>query len=196
MNKEFRLIATQNPNKGLFAHKRQDLGIKFISRFQVINFPAFSKEELSRIAIGLAESFKFEGNSEIINDLVDFHMEWSQKPEISDDVQCFTVREIAATVKSLSDGENLYDTIMTIYGARYQKERKNELEKCFKKYKSFKKCSASTFIYPDNFPKCFQNNSLSDTLKSIMFSFKNHRHVIWAANEGTGITQIARWVSQ
>lgn len=29
---DFTLIATQNPNKGLFSGKRQDLGIKFLSR--------------------------------------------------------------------------------------------------------------------------------------------------------------------
>ena len=29
----------QNPNKGLYMRKRQDLGIKFLSRFQIIYFP-------------------------------------------------------------------------------------------------------------------------------------------------------------
>ena len=44
MGKGFNLIATQNPNKGLFANKRQDLGKKFLSRFHVINFDSFQKE--------------------------------------------------------------------------------------------------------------------------------------------------------
>jgi len=54
---DFALIATQNSNKGLFANKRQNLGKKFMSKFQVIIFPEFSKEELNKIAIGLANNF-------------------------------------------------------------------------------------------------------------------------------------------
>jgi len=34
MHENFWIIATQNPNKGAFANKRQDLGIGFLSRFQ------------------------------------------------------------------------------------------------------------------------------------------------------------------
>jgi midasin (ATPase involved in ribosome maturation) len=41
---DFALIATQNPNKGLFANKRQNLGKKFMSKFQVITFPEFTEE--------------------------------------------------------------------------------------------------------------------------------------------------------
>ena len=51
----FSVIATQNPNKGAFANKRQELGEGFLSRFQKINFPNFSKSELTNIAKGLAE---------------------------------------------------------------------------------------------------------------------------------------------
>ena len=46
MHKNFGIIATQNPNKGDFANKRQELGIGFLSRFQKINFPNFTNEEL------------------------------------------------------------------------------------------------------------------------------------------------------
>ena len=52
----FTLIATQNPNKGLFSGKRKDLGLKFLSRFQVIEFPEIF-EELDEIAEGLATRF-------------------------------------------------------------------------------------------------------------------------------------------
>ena len=43
MNKRFEIIETQNPNKGAFANKRQELGIGFLSRFQKINFPKLKK---------------------------------------------------------------------------------------------------------------------------------------------------------
>jgi len=52
-------------------------------------------------------------------------------------VQCFTFREITASVKSFSEGTNIYDTVMTIYGARYQKSLKVKLEKLLKGYPSF-----------------------------------------------------------
>lgn len=37
-NPKFSLVATQNPNKGSFAGKRQELGPEFLSRFQKIFF--------------------------------------------------------------------------------------------------------------------------------------------------------------
>jgi len=196
MHPNFRLIATQNPNKGLFAHKRKDLGQKFISRFQVVNFPEFSKDELREIAQGLAEQFHLEGQEDLIDDLVSFHIEWSNLPEVVEDIQCFTVREIAATVRALANGNNPLDTVLTIYGARYTKDKREKLMSLLKEYSSFNKLKREEFEYPKSFPKCFHNNHLSEALKSIFFSFKNNRHVILAGAEGTGITQIARWISQ
>ena len=120
---DFSLIATQNPNKGLFANKRQNLGKKFMSKFQVITFPEFTEDELNKIAVGLGKNFGFN-HYNVLEDLVKFHKKWSCIEDIKDDVQCFTVREIAASVKAFSEGMNLFDTIMTIYGARYQKALK------------------------------------------------------------------------
>lgn len=37
------------------------------------------------------------------------------------DVQCFTIREIEGVIREMTQNKNIYDTIMTIYGARYQK---------------------------------------------------------------------------
>ena len=55
---DFTLIATQNPNKGLFYGKRKDLGLKFLSRFQVIEFPDLY-DELDEIAEGLGIRFGY-----------------------------------------------------------------------------------------------------------------------------------------
>lgn len=133
MNPNFRVIATQNPNKGSYAHKRQNLGLKFYSRFQIINFPAFTDTELSLIGEGLAKRFGYK-DLNVIQDLVKFHKEWSENPIIIDDPQCFTIREIAATVKAFSQNESIYDTIMTIYGARYQNDIKEKLKMVLAKY--------------------------------------------------------------
>ena len=193
---DFALIATQNPNKGLFANKRQNLGKKFMSKFQVITFPEFSEDELNKIAIGLGKSFGFTGDKKILEDLVKFHKAWASSEEIKDDVQCFTVREIAASVKAFSEGMNLYDTIMTIYGARYQKSLKDKLSKMLRFYDSFKDIQPEKLIIPSNFPKCYQNTSLLQAIKSIKFSLDNNRHVIISGNEGTGKTQLALWFAE
>ena len=90
-----------------------------MSKFQVITFPEFKENELKKIAIGLGNNFRLK-EEKILEDLVKFHKKWSNIEDIKDDVQCFTVREIAASVKAFSEGMNLFDTIMTIYSARYQ----------------------------------------------------------------------------
>ena len=193
---DFALIATQNPNKGLFANKRQNLGKKFMSKFQVITFPEFSEDELNKIAIGLARNFKFKGETKILEDLVKFHKKWASSEDIKDDVQCFTVREIAASVKAFSEGTNIYDTVMTIYGARYQKDLKLKLEKLLRSYDSFANIKPDELTMPENFPNCFKNRSLLEAIKSIKFSLDNNRHVIISGNEGSGKTQLALWFAE
>ncbi|KAK8895427.1 hypothetical protein M9Y10_023891 [Tritrichomonas musculus] len=205
----FRLIATQNPNKGLFQHKRQNLGLKFYSRFQVIHFPKLEADELKDIALGLADcdDFNYKEDAKLINDLVDFHVKWSELPEIRDEVQCFTVREIEATIHALRgpDALNPYDAVMTIYGARYQKEKKFLLTETLLSFESFKKYQLKSienkinFKYVFNgveFPDCYHNKNLADALQSVFISFKMNRHVILAGEEGCGLTKIARLISQ
>ena len=47
-----------------------------MSKFQVIAFPEFTKEELNKIAIGLANNFKFKVDKKILEDLVKFYKKW------------------------------------------------------------------------------------------------------------------------
>ena len=79
---------------------------------------------------------------------------------------------------------NLFDTIMTIYGARYQKALKQKLIDLLRTYDSFKNIQSDDFKIPINFPKGFQNKSLLERVKSIKFSLDNDRHVIVSGNEG------------
>ena len=152
--KGFSIIATQNPNTGFYSQKRQNLGKEFLSRFQIIYFPSFTEFELKQIALGLGKRFNLKINLSKINinyelfidDFIKFHIEWLKKVE--NEIICFTIREIAATIKALSPDEkrdknkiittDIYNTIMIIYGARYPKQKKNELENVFNKYESFK----------------------------------------------------------
>ena len=197
INENFCLVATQNPNKGLFANKRQNLSQKFLNKFQPIYFPIFTRDEFLQIAQGLARNFGYKGDPKLIEDLIDFHYEWSQNPEIADDVQCLTIREIAATIDAFSKGENnYYDTVLTIYGARYNRAMKEKLIKALKEKSSFKDIESKEYKLPETFPKCYQNKALLDVMKSVEFSFKNRRNVILSGKEGNGLTQIAKWISQ
>jgi len=100
-----------------------------MSKFQVIAFPDFTEDELNKISIGLVNNFNFKRDKKILEDLVKFQKKWASSEDIKDYVQCFTLREIAASVKEFSEGTNIYDTVTTIYGARLQKYFKEKLEK-------------------------------------------------------------------
>ena len=196
MNPNFSLIATQNPNKGLFENKRQNLGNKFMSKFQIITFPEFSEDELEKIAIGLGKTFGFKKNINLLKDLVKFHMKWSNLEEIKDDILCFTIREIAASVKAFSEGKNEFDTVMTIYGSRYEKDKKDKLINLLRTFDSFKTIKEEIIEIPQKFPNCFKNDSLLKAIKYIKFSLDNNRHIIISGNEGSGKTQLALWFAE
>ena len=53
MHKNFCLISTQNPNRGNFIKKRNELKNKFLSRFQVVTFKEFNENELLEICEGI-----------------------------------------------------------------------------------------------------------------------------------------------
>ena len=219
VSKNFRLIATQNPNSEEFKNKRNELTQKFLSNFQVIKFDKFSKEEINTIAEGLAVQFGYfsktcsydkipENNKKkkIVKELSDFHNEWSEKAfNDEENKQIYTIREISATLYALIDkkdkkGENVYDTIMIIYGGRYEKDKKKEIENILKeKYKTIYGCKNENKDYkiPKIFEnKFFKNNSLIEVIKSIDFSFRNQRHVILTGKKGNGKTIIAKTYSK
>ena len=209
MSKNFCLIATQNPNTEEFKDKRNELTQKFLSNFQVIKFDKFTKEEIKTIAFGLAEQFDLKNckneaikknEKQIIEELTDFHNEWS---EIAfnqvENKQIYTIREISASLDAFKNGENIYDTIMIIYGARYENETKNKIERMLKeKYKTiykFKDKSEQIEI-PKYLDDYFMNESLREVIKSINFSFRNKRHVILTGQKGNGKTTIAKAIAE
>ena len=55
MNKDFILVATQNPKIEGFTNQRDELSQKFLSRFTVLEFPTLEFEELRDIAKGIAK---------------------------------------------------------------------------------------------------------------------------------------------
>lgn len=90
----------------------------------------------------------------------------------------FTVREIAAEMKALSDGMDPFETILIIYGDRYLKEKKRKNDIYSLITRKFFQVTLSSTTNKKNFPKCYPSQSLCNTISSILFSFKDGRHVI------------------
>ena len=204
-HKDFMLLATENPNKGLFSNKRKNLDHKFISKFQPVPFDSFSEEELLEIAKGLATKF-CEGNENTIEDtvleeLVKFHKEMEEYENRKEEITtCLTVRQIAASVYAFSEKNNIYNTIMILYGAKYKNEEREEIKKIINqpKYKNLTKDYSENLNLPKGFlnPNIFNNKRLAETVKSMEFSFNNSRNVLLIGDEGDGTTQLALWFSE
>ena len=192
MHPNFGIIATQNPNNGAFANKRQELGIEFLSRFKIIHFPNFTRDELMEIAWGLAKLNNYN-RKDVITDIVSFHMDWQEEENLVDDIQCFTIREIESVIRAIAQEKNIYDTIMTVYGGRYQKDKKDKLRKKLKLFQTLKNLKPSSFKLPKEFPHSYSNDNLCEAVSSALFSLTNERNIILVGEDGSGITQIARW---
>ena len=198
MHPNFSIIATQNPNKGEFEGKRQDLGIGFLSRFQKINFPDFDKNELIDITKKLAKNaFSDKNNTikdELLEDIVNFHIDC--KENSLNDVQCFTIREIESVITALSNGENCYQTLITVYASRYEKDKKKIIESYMSKYPNLRNLKKQKLKIPKNFPHCYINENLIETSNAVLFSLKNKRNVIIVGKDESGLTTIARWCAK
>ena len=197
MHKNFALIATQNHLKGSFINKRQNLGYAFFSRFQKVNCEKFNENELFRIAKGLAEKENINIEENILKNIIKFHMEWEKEiSKDSEDIYCFTIREIETVLNALKNKENSpYSIIMNVYGARYPKKDKQRMKEIINQFKNLEEKEQKEKL-PENFPKCFENNNLIQAVNSILFSLNNQRHVIVVGEEGSGITQVARWSAE
>ena len=198
MGKGFNIIATQNPNKGLFANKRQELGKKFLSRFHIINFDSFQKKELLEIAKGLGNKCEPKISDEIINDLVNFHFEWSNLKERKNDILCFTIREIEATINAISKGENIREAILCIYGSRYKEDQFDQLKSIIdnsNKYPNLRSNNNKIELPLEN-EVLYITPQLEKVLKAIKLSFENSRHIMIIGDEGTGKSQIAKYIAE
>ena len=198
MHKNFALIATQNPLKGSFLNKRQNLGYGFFSRFQKVNCEKFNEAELLAIAKGLAKKDNIDIDEGILINIIKFHMDWEKESsKDSEEIFCFTIREIETVLNALKDKNNSpYSIIMNVYGARYSKNEKEKMKSIINKYNNLKENNNKKLSLPQNFPMCFENDNLIQAINSILFSLNNLRHVIIVGEEGSGITQVARWSAE
>lgn len=193
---DFIIVATQNPKTEGFTNQRDEISQKFISRFTVVEFPAFEIDELRNIAKGIAEKNNYK-NIEIVNKISELHFQWVYKEKDSkSSMQCFTVRDINSTIKAISEGHNPCDAVNCFYGSRYRGKEFNHFIELLKKeyillFKDFRTISE----LPDDFPKCYSNFSLKKAFYFSKIARQNGRHLLIIGKEGSGITQIAKWFS-
>jgi len=200
---DFMLIATENPNKGLFANKRKNLTNKFISKFQPVSFDNLSKEELLEIAKGLEAKFSQKNGKKVkesvLKELVDFHKEMEEfENQKEESITCITVRQIAASVDAFTKNNNIYNTVMILYGAKYKHEEREKIRIILRKYPSLIEDYKLDLSLPINFltPNCYPTTQLIEAVKSMQFSFSNSRNVLLTGEEGNGTTQLAFWFSE
>ena len=196
MNKDFILVATQNPKMEGFTNQRDELSQKFLSRFTVVEFPAFEIEELRDIAKGIAKKNNYEKN-EIVEKISDLHYQWVYNEKDSkSSSQCFTVRDISATIKAISEGQDPSDAVNCFYGSRYRgKEFEHLMEIIKTNYSPLYKDLNYISDLPNDFPKCYRSNSLKKAFYFAKTSIRNGRHLLIVGKEGSGVTQVSKWIS-
>jgi MoxR-like ATPase len=82
---------------------------------------------------------------------------------------------------------------MTIYGGRFKQNKKDILESKLKNYATLKNLKNICNDLPKDFPKCFKNDALIQTVNSVLLALRNKRNVIIVGSDETGLTQIAQW---
>ena len=109
MHKDFRFVATLNPNSSKY--KREELTNRFLQRFQIIEFPSFKYEELKIIAREIAKINLYVNNN-IIDEISEFHFEWTSTIESKASPQVFTIRDLNTTIKAIS--QKKYEPLMQL----------------------------------------------------------------------------------
>lgn len=189
-------------------NKRQHLSKSFLSHFQIVKFPPFEIGELREIAESLFKSFNkneiLDEDKKFISDLINFHKEWTSKEERKNEIACFTIREIAATVKAYIDEgkKNSFKIIKTIYASRYPSNIKDELLKLLGSKDSFKKQyedylqNGTSFKIPDEMKGFYENKILKEVLESSLFSLEKRRNILIVGEYGIGKSYIAREIAK
>ena len=74
------------------------------------------------------------------------------------------------------------------------KNKKDLLKAKFKNYKNLAELKPSPNKIPKEFPQCFINFQLIETVKEVI-SLNNKRNVLIAGKKESGLTQLVEWCS-
>jgi midasin (ATPase involved in ribosome maturation) len=163
----------------------------------VVEFPSFEINELRLIAKGIAEKNNYKQN-DIVQKISDLHYQWVyEEKDSKSSSQCFTVRDINATIKAISEGQEPSDAVNCFYGSRYKgKEFQHLMQILKEKYPPLYKDLNLIPDLPEDFPKCYSNYSLRKAFYFANIAKKNNRHLLLVGKQGTGVTQVAKWISR
>lgn len=189
----------------LLLERDRNWALNFCSRFQKIYFPDILKEEKQEIALGIARNVEYlklddkneKNKKQLLKDIVNLHFDWAKEIDSQDDIQCFIIREIESVIECLSNEEDLYNIIMTIYGGRFHQNRKDKLKLKLKSsdYPSLNNLAEDRKSLQNDFPTCFKIESLVQTVKAVLLALRNKRKVIIVGSDESGLTQVAEWCS-
>ena len=195
MHSNFIIVVTENyPNKELLLNKDNNYFEKFISKFTIVEFPTFEKDELRNFANIFAEKKNYQ-KKDIIRDLCEFHYDIINDNELNQ--HYFTIRDIKTTIKAILNGEKVGDAINCFYGARYGKKKLKYLNEIIlpkyppQMYKNINKIPE----LPNDFPKCYSNFSLKKAFYFANIAKRNKKNILIVGKQGSGITQVAKWFS-
>ena len=194
-HQNFRIVATQNPKSGAFSTTRDRLSTKFLETFQVVEFPEFTAEELSKIAHKAAKKKSYK-NDKVIDQISEFHNEWVKSEFSKKSPQCYTVRDLNISIKSIAKGKSPEDVISCFYGSRYEKDVYEIMENILQeKYRDLYKPPGELSNLPIDFPKCFPSNSIKQAFEFAKMGVENGKHLLLIGKEEIGLTQTAKWIS-
>ena len=197
MHKNFRLVITLNPNTDKFASKREELPERFKQRFNSMLFDSFKGNELKDIAKGIGKKEKYS-NEKIIEAIAEFHYAWTQTDECKSSPQVFTIRDLNVTISSISNKKfftSPEDAVFCFYGCRYEKKQRDAMNLLLKEKFSILYKNLSVPDLPSNFPECYHSESLKRAFYYSKIAINNGKHILFVSEEGSGLTQIAKWIS-
>jgi hypothetical protein len=157
-----------------------------------MSLSSLSKEEITEIIKGKAKLKNYKQEDDILSDIIYFHFDL-KKQLLYDENYNFSIRQIEALLDAISKGKNYYDSLMSIYFARYPKVLKHDLKQKLNNYKKLSEIKPSKLALPKEFPQCYSNKNLIEAVSSIIFSLNNKRNVIIVGDDESGLTQVARW---
>lgn len=200
MHKNFRLVITLNPNTDKFASKREELPERFKQRFNSMLFDSFKTNELKDIAKGIGKKEKYD-KEKIIEAIAEFHYAWTQRTqteECKSSPQVFTLRDLSVTISSISNKNFVTspeDAVFCFYGCRYEKKQREAMNKLLKEKFNILYKNLIVPDLPSDFPECYHSESLKRAFYYSNIAINNGKHILFVSEEGSGLTQLAKWIS-